>query len=62
MLGMFIKIARTFVPGKNKLMPPWQGMQYMHNMFEGVVKLEPLDNERYSDIKWTNARELLSAR
>ena len=60
MLGMFIKIGRIFVPGKNKLMPPWQGMQYMHNMFECSVKLEPLDNERYPDIKWTTARKLLT--
>ena len=59
MLGTLIKVARTFVSGKNKLMPAWQGMQYMHNMFEGRAKLEPLDNERYPDIKWTNARELL---
>jgi uncharacterized protein YbjT (DUF2867 family) len=62
MLGTLIKVARTFAPGKNKPFPAWQGMQYMHNMFEGRAKLEPLDNERYPDIKWTSAKELLAAR
>ena len=61
MLGMLIRFARTVAPGKNKPFPAWQGMQYMHNMFEGRAKLEPLDNERYPGIKWTNAKELLSA-
>ena len=61
MLGMLIKIARTVAPGKKKPFPAWQGMQYMHNMFEGRAKLEPLDNERYPDIKWTSVKELLAA-
>jgi hypothetical protein len=61
MLGTLIKVARTVAPGKNKPFPAWQGMQYMHNMFEGKAKLEPLDNERYPDIKWTTAKELLAA-
>ena len=60
-LGMLIKVARTVAPGEGKPFPAWQGMQYMHNMFEGRVKLEPLDNDRYPDMKWTSARELLAA-
>jgi hypothetical protein len=60
MLGLFIKLGQTFAPGKKNIFPAWQGMQYMHNMFEGKVLLEPLDNERYPGIKWTSARELLS--
>lgn len=59
MLGMLIKFARTVAPGRKNNFPAWQGMQYMHNMFEGKVKLEPLDNERYPDIKWTGVKELL---
>jgi uncharacterized protein YbjT (DUF2867 family) len=62
MLGTLIKIARTIATGERKLYPAFQGMQYMHNMFDGRVKLEPLDNERYPDIKWTSAGELLAAR
>jgi nucleoside-diphosphate-sugar epimerase len=62
MLGALIKVARTVAPGEKELYPAWQGMQYMRNMFDGRAKLEPLDNDRYPGIRWTTARDLLSAR
>ncbi|MGD0227377.1 MAG: NmrA family NAD(P)-binding protein [Terriglobia bacterium] len=62
LLGTLIKVARTVAPGKKKLYPAWQGMQYMRNMFDGRAKLEPLDNNRYPSIRWTTARDVLSAR
>lgn len=31
----------------------------MANMFSGVAKLEPLDNDRYSDIKWAKIGDYL---
>jgi hypothetical protein len=37
-------------------------MQYMRDMFDGRAKLEPLDNGRYPGLRWTTAREVLSAR
>jgi hypothetical protein len=37
-------------------------MQYMRNMFDGRAKLEPLDNGRYPGMRWTTARDVLSAR
>ena len=61
-LGTLIKIARRVVPGDKELFPAWQGMQYMHNMFDGRAKLEPLDNDRYPCIRWTTARDVLLAR
>jgi len=61
-LGTLIKIARTVAPGENELYPAWQGMQYMRKMFDGRAKLEPLDNARYPDIRWTSARDVLVAR
>ena len=61
-LGMLIRIARTLAPGEKEIFPAWQGMQYMRNMFDGRAKLEPLDNERYPGIRWTTARDVLSAR
>jgi uncharacterized protein YbjT (DUF2867 family) len=61
MLGTLIKIARAIAPGENELYPAWQGMQYMRNMFDGRAKLEPLDNDRYPGIRWTTARDVLSA-
>jgi hypothetical protein len=33
----------------------------MRNMVDGRAKLEPLDNDRYPCIRWTTARELLTA-
>jgi nucleoside-diphosphate-sugar epimerase len=62
MLGTLIKVVRTVAPGAKELYPAWQGMQYMHNMFDGRAKLEPLDNDRYPGIHWTTAREVLSVR
>jgi len=62
MLGTLIKVARTVAPGKKELYPAWQGMQYMRNMFDGRAKLESLDNDRYPGIRWTTARDVLSAR
>ncbi len=62
MLGTLIKVARTLAPGERELYPAWQGMQYMRNMFDGRAKLEPLDNDRYPGIRWTTARDVLSAR
>jgi nucleoside-diphosphate-sugar epimerase len=59
-LATLIKIARTLLPKESDLYPPWQGMQYMHNMFSGRAKLEPLDNDRYPGMRWTTARDVLA--
>jgi hypothetical protein len=36
-------------------------MQYMRNMFDGQAKHAPLDNDRYPDMRWTTARDVLAA-
>lgn len=59
LLGLLIKITRKFVPGKGELYPPWQGMQYMHNMIDQRSNLNISDRDRYSDIKWTTVKEVL---
>lgn len=61
MLGRLIKVARALSPGEKELYPAWQGMQYMRNMFDGRAKLNPLDNDRYPGIRFTTARDVLSA-
>jgi hypothetical protein len=61
-LGLFklmIRVTRLLVPGTNELYPPWQGMQYMHNLYSGITKFDRLDNDRYP-INWTKAKSLLS--
>ncbi|KAK6077000.1 hypothetical protein SCUP515_05183 [Seiridium cupressi] len=45
--------------GSDQTLPAWQGMQYLTNMFSGQGKLEPLDNDRYPDIKWTKVGPFL---
>lgn len=57
-----IKITRAVLPQKSAVYPPWQGMQYLHNMFSGRAKLEPLDNDHYPDIRWKTVRDVLAAR
>ena len=61
-LGALIKATRALLPANDDVFPPWQGMQYLHNMFGGLPKLAPLDNDRYPDIQWTPVREVLAAR
>jgi hypothetical protein len=60
LLETMIKVMRTIAPARDEVFPPWQGMQYLHNMLSGLPKLEPLDNGRYPDIKWTRIREVLA--
>jgi len=60
-LSILIKVARAILFKSKALYPPWQGMQYMHNMFSGLAKLEPLDNDRYPDISWTTIKDFLAA-
>jgi nucleoside-diphosphate-sugar epimerase len=62
LLGALIRVARTVAPAEKQLFPAWQGMQYMHNMFDGRARLEPLDNNRYPSMRWMTVRDVLSAR
>jgi nucleoside-diphosphate-sugar epimerase len=61
-LAALIEKLRAETPGEHDPYPRWQGMQYMHNMFSGLAKLEPIDNARYPGIHWTTARELIERR
>ncbi|KAK9481532.1 putative pinoresinol-lariciresinol reductase 3 [Lipomyces starkeyi] len=56
-LEWMIWLVRKF-GGEDQIFPPWQGMQYMANTFSGVGKLEPLDNDRYPELKWTEVEDL----
>jgi nucleoside-diphosphate-sugar epimerase len=62
LLKLMIKVTRRLAPAPKEVFPPWQGMQYLHNMFTGLPKLTPLDNARYPDIRWTPVREVLAAK
>ena len=61
-LGTMITVTKGLMPTSNDVFPPWQGMQYLHNMFTGLPKLNPLDNARYPDIRWTLVREVLATK
>ena len=60
-LDTLIKFTRTVFPKNDEVFPPWQGMQYLRNMFSGKAKLAPLDNDRYPGFEWTTVREFLAA-
>jgi len=58
-LSAYNKKERAAHPeGENELYPNWQGSQYMHSMFS--VSNKALDNDRYHDIIWTSAHDVLS--
>ena len=59
-LGMLIRLAKIVAPQPDAAFPPWQGMQYMRDMFRGRGKLHPLDNGRYPGLRWTTVREQLA--
>ena len=61
-LGTLIKVTKALMPTTDEVFPPWQGMQYMHNMFTGLPKFTQLDNARYPEIRWTSVREVLATR
>lgn len=64
-LGLFnaiIKVTKALTPRSQEVFPAWQGMQYMRDMFSGLPKLEPLDNDRYPEMKWTSVAEVLVKR
>jgi nucleoside-diphosphate-sugar epimerase len=60
MFGFVIKMTRFFASGKGELYPAWQGMQYMHNMLDGRGLMNPLDNNRYPNMRWTKVRDVLA--
>lgn len=61
-LGSMIRVTKTLMPASDDVFPPWQGMQYLHNMFTGLPKFAVLDNARYPDIRWTSVREVLATK
>lgn len=58
MLGVLVGMTKMFMPASDALYPPWQGMQYMRNMYSGLPKFNTIDNDRYS-MTWTTARDVL---
>ena len=52
-------VTKRLFPQSAEVFPAWQGMQYLHNVFEGRAPSAPIDNARYPDIRWTPVREVL---
>ncbi|UFH53585.1 NmrA family NAD(P)-binding protein [Spirosoma sp. KNUC1025] len=44
--------------GEQEVYPTWQRSQYIHSMLS--VQNDPLDNNRYPDIKWTTIQDVLA--
>jgi uncharacterized protein YbjT (DUF2867 family) len=60
-LSLMIRIAKLVAPQPTEPFPPWQGMQYMRDMFSGRGKLHNLDTPRYPEIKWTTVKQRLAS-
>jgi len=58
-LEVLIGLTKIVAPQPRATFPPWQGMQYMRDMFSGRGKLQPLDNDRYPGLRWTSVGEQL---
>lgn len=59
-LQVITSIMKMLIGGvEDKLMPPWQGTQYLANMVSGKGKLDPLDNNRYPELVWTTVEQAL---
>lgn len=58
--NLIISIMRKLMPSPDDLYPPWQGMQYLRDMLSGKAKLEPLDNQRYSHVRFTTVKDVLA--
>lgn len=52
-LGLLIRATQLVAPERDAVFPAWQGMQYMRDQFTGLVRLHPLDNDRYPDLAWS---------
>jgi uncharacterized protein YbjT (DUF2867 family) len=61
-LDRLASVARSVHPARKRAFPPWQGMQYLSNMFSGEGKLDRLDNERYGELRWTSVSKVLRER
>ena len=59
LLGVLVALTKTFTPASDALYPPWQGMQYMRDMYSGLPKFTVVDNGRYPMV-WTSARDVLA--
>ncbi len=59
-LRLMSNVIKSLTPPTNDPFPIWQGMQYSCSMFDGSGKLDPVDNDRYPDIRWTRLGEFLS--
>jgi len=44
--------------GEREVFPEWQAKQYLHSMFS--VHNETLENDRYPDVEWANALDVIS--
>ncbi|WP_345950822.1 NmrA family NAD(P)-binding protein [Mucilaginibacter sp. PAMB04274] len=58
-LAAYNKAERAAHPeGENEIYPRWQSSQYIQSMF--TIQARPLDNDRYPDVNWTSAEEVIA--
>lgn len=61
-LTAWIQRERAADPASEaQVFPKWQASQYIHDMFDGRAKLQPLDNARYPNLSWKSVRDVIAA-
>lgn len=52
------KERAAYPEGEREMYPRWQTNQYLYSMFS--VQNQPLDNDRYPDVQWASAMDVIS--
>ena len=61
LLDVVVRAAKLVAPGGEAVQPPWQGMQYIRDMFDTHSMPSSPDNDRYPDVRWTSVRRHLAS-
>jgi nucleoside-diphosphate-sugar epimerase len=61
LLEVMVRAAKLVAPRGEAVQPPWQGMQYIRDMFGTRNRAASLDNDRYPEIRWTPVRRQLAS-
>jgi len=60
-LDAMVRVTQTLAPQRGEVFPAWQGMQYMRDMFSGTARLDPLNTDRYPELRWTTVLDQFTA-
>lgn len=59
-LAGMARVMRSTDSDTTSAFPAWQGMQYMVSMYSGQAEMKHVNNDRYADMTWTTAEDVLA--